>query len=260
MTAPILIRREGAVAWLTFHRPDRLNALDVPMAEAFLAAVEDLVADPALRVIVMTGAGRAFMAGGDLSAFRAAEDRAAAFRAVVDPGHAALKRLAEAPQIVIAAVNGAAAGGGLSIALSADLVIAAVSANFTFAYPRVGAPGDCGATWLLPRLLGLRRAMGFALIGRSMTAAEALLSGLVTEIVPDDELILTTEELATRIAAGPPLAQAELKRLMRRATETDYARHLDAEAEAFERCTRTEDFGEALAAFFDKRDPVFTGR
>lgn len=259
MGGEVLVRREGAVATITFNRPEMLNALDVPMAEAFLSTVTPLVADPALRVIVMTGAGRAFMAGGDLAAFHRAEDKPAAFRAVVDPAHAALKLLAQAPQIVIAAVNGAAAGGGLSIALSADLVIAAAGANFTFAYPRVGAPGDCGGTWTLPRLLGLRRAMGFALIGRSMTASEALLSGLITEIVPDDDLAAATQEIAAQVAAGPPLAQAELKRLMRQATETDFADQLDAEAAAFERCAATQDFSEAMTAFFAKRSPVFTG-
>lgn len=259
MTEPILIRREDPVAWLTFNRPERLNALDVPMAEAMLEAVRGLTADPTLRVIVMTGAGRAFMAGGDLASFRAAEDKPRAFRAVVDPGHAALKLLEQAPQIVIAAVNGAAAGGGLSIALSADLVVAAAGASFTFAYVRVGAPGDCGGTWMLPRLLGLRRALGFALLGRGMTASEALLAGLITEIVPDEELESATAAMAARIAAGPPLAQAELKRLMRRASETGYAEQLDAEAAAFERCAGTADFAEALDAFFDKRPPVFTG-
>lgn len=260
MSELVTIRRDGPVAWMTFNRPERLNALDVPVAQAFLAAVEGLVTDSALRVIVMTGAGRAFMAGGDLTAFHAAADKPAAFRAVVDPAHAALKLLAEAPQIVIAAVNGAAAGGGLSIALSADLVIAAAGANFSFAYPRVGAPGDCGGTWMLPRLLGLKRALGFALIGRSMTASEALLSGLITEIVPDDDLVTATAAIAARVAAGPPLAQAELKRLMRGATETGYADHLDREAAAFERCTRTADFAEAVEAFLGKRPPVFTGQ
>lgn len=258
MSAPIAVSVVDGVAELRFSRADRMNVLDVETAQAFDTASAEILADPDVRAVLLSGEGRSFMAGGDLAFFRDADDRAAALRAVIDPTHAALKRLAAAPQITLAAIQGPVAGGGMSVALATDLCIAAESTTLTYAYSRVAAPADCGISWTLPRLVGHRRALDIALSSEPIAAAEALALGLVTRVVPEAELLEAARAMARRLAEGPPLAQARIKALMGDATA--FAAQLDAEREAFAACAATQDFEEALSAFFGKRAPHFAGR
>jgi 2-(1,2-epoxy-1,2-dihydrophenyl)acetyl-CoA isomerase len=260
MSDAVIVTVAEGVAELRFNRPDRLNALDVELAQAFAAAVARVTADPAVRVIVISSEGRAFVAGGDLAHFRRAEDKVAAAGQLIDPIHAALKQLAAAPQIVIGSLKGAVAGGGMSLALGLDLLVAADDATFNLAYARVAASPDCGGSWALPRLVGYRRALEIALLSDTINAAEALRLGLVNRVVPRAELEAETAKLAARLASGPAVSSANIKALMRRSLDRTHAEQLDAEAVGFEACAATADFAEAVDAFFEKRRPRFIGR
>lgn len=256
--SPLIVEREGRVMRLRFNRPQALNALDVATAQAFLAAAREIESDRSLGVVVMSGEGRAFVAGGDLQQLRATP--VATADALIGPLHEALQRLAAADAIVIASLHGAVAGAGLSLALAADLAIAARDARFNLAYVNVGTSCDLGSSWALPRVVGLRKAMEIALLGETIDAAEALRLGLVNRVVPTDALAAETDALAQRLAGGPPIALAQIKGLMRRSLDRTLAEQLDAEQQAFRHCAATEDFSQALAAFFDKRAPRYQGR
>lgn len=256
--SPLVVEREGRVLRLRFNRPQSRNALDVETARAFLAVTREIESDRSLGVVVMSGEGRAFVAGGDLQQLRAAPVGTA--DALIGPLHEALQRLAAADAIVLAALHGAVAGAGLSLALAADLAIAAQGTRFNLAYVNVGTSCDLGSSWALPRVVGLRKALEIALLGEDIDAEEALRLGLVNRVVAADALEAETHALAQRIANGPPIALAQIKRLMRRSLERTLAEQLDAEQQAFRHCAATEDFSEALAAFFDKRAPQYRGR
>lgn len=253
--APILVEMSAGVGRIIFNRPAAMNAIDVATAEAFRDGVGALLGDGA-RVIVMTGTGRAFVAGGDLAAFRETDDRAAFARRLITPIHDGLAALAAAPAISIAAVNGAAAGAGMSLALAADLCIAAEGASFTTAYARVAAPGDCGLTWALPQALGPRKALELMLLSPTLSAAEALSLGLVNRVVAERALEPETDALAARLAAGPVAAIARIKALIRQPAR-NYGAHLDAERAGFADCADTDDFAEAVEAFFARRKSSF---
>ena len=257
---PVLVEVSGGIARLRFNRPEALNALDPSMSRAFVAAVRQVLADPACRVVVLSGQGRGFVAGGDLAAFRAAPDKAALALEIIPDFNAALLALAQAPQPVLALLHGPVAGAGLSIAAMADLAVAADDATFTMAYPRVGVPPDCGGSWALPRLLGLRKAMELALLSPTLDAAEAQRIGLVNRVVAGDALDSEGLAIARRLADAAPLAQARTKALIRAGWSAALEDQLQAEQDAFAACAATEDFTEALDAFFAKRRPVFTGR
>jgi 2-(1,2-epoxy-1,2-dihydrophenyl)acetyl-CoA isomerase len=256
----VLLDIADRIAEIRFNRPERLNAISVEVAEAFAAAVASALADQAVSVIVVSAEGRAFVAGGDLAHLRAASDRAQALGQLVDPMHSALKALAASPKITIGSIQGAAAGAGMSLALAFDMVIAAETATFNFAYSRVAASGDCGATWSLPQLVGPRRALEIALFAEPIDAEAAQRLGIVNRVVAADQLRAETRAMAQRIAAGAGMAFGEIKALIRGSSERDFAAHLDAEAKSFARCTTTQDFGEALDAFFGRRAPQFSGR
>jgi 2-(1,2-epoxy-1,2-dihydrophenyl)acetyl-CoA isomerase len=256
-TNPLIVAREGAVARLRFNRPTVFNAIDVDMAQAFLAAVRDVAADPSVRVVVLSGEGRAFMAGGDLAALRADPVRAA--DALITPMHEALFQLTRLPCPVLAILHGAVAGAGLSLALACDLAIAAEGTRFSLAYVNVGTSCDVGASWSLPRVVGQRKALELALLGDTVDAAEALRLGLVNRVVPAAELAQEGERLAQRLASGPPTAHAELKGLMRDSWQRSMSEQLHAEHMAFRRCAATGDFVEAIDAFFAKRPARFQG-
>ncbi|MCK8785348.1 enoyl-CoA hydratase-related protein [Roseomonas sp. NAR14] len=256
--SPLLVSHEDGVAHLRFNRPASLNALDQPTAEAFREAVAGL--DGTVRAVLLTGAGRAFMAGGDIAVFhRAGPDAPAMIAPVIASMHEALLALAALPAPVIAAVQGAAAGGGFSVAMAADLVIAAEDARFSVAYLRLGTSPDCGGSWMLPRLVGLRRALGMALLDEVVDAATALQLGLVNRVVPVDALQDEALAIARRLAAGPREAIAGTKALLRAATGRDLAAQLDAERDGFLRCAATADFAEGVAAFMGKRPARFGG-
>ena len=254
---PLLAWRTGAVAHIRFNRPHALNAVDVPMAEGLLAACRHIAADKAVRAVVLSGAGRAFMAGGDLPTLQA--DPVGAARALIGNIHAALEILAALPLPVLASVQGAVAGAGLGVMLSCDLVIAADTARFNIAYPSIGASADCGSTWGLAQHLGLRQALQIALLAEPFDANEALRLGLVNRVVAAAELPAATEAMAAKLAGGATVALGHLKRLLRTAGGRDLHGQLAAEAEAFVACAQTADFSEGVAAFLDKRAASFRG-
>lgn len=254
---PLIVTRDGPIARLHFNRPAVFNAIDVAMAQAFLAALEAIEADPDIRVVVLSGEGRAFMAGGDLAALRANPVKAA--DALITPMHEALFLLTTLPRPVLAVLHGAVAGAGLSLALACDLAIAAEDTRFSLAYVNVGTSCDLGASWFLPRIVGARKAAELALLGDTIDAAEALRLGLVNRLVPAAELAQESTRLARRLASGPPRAQAELKGLLRASWKRDLREQLRAEHLAFRCCAATQDFAEAIDAFFAKRPARYQG-
>lgn len=250
----------GPIATITLNRPKQLNALDLAMAEGLEAAVETLANQPGLRVIILRGAGRGFMAGGDLGVIqRGLDEGAEHIDAIMLPLHRTLVRLAELPQPVIASLHGPVAGAGMSVAMAADLAIAADDAAFTLAYTRVGTSPDGSASWHLPRLVGLRKALEIALLADTIDAPEAHRLGLVNFVVPAAELEARTAALAARLAAGPTQAYGRIKTLLRESLSRDLPAQLDAEREAFHAGLSTADFREGVAAFLAKRMPHFTG-
>ena len=257
-TAPVLLQREGSIAWLVLNRPAALNALDIPTARAFLAACEELAADPGVRAVVLRGEGKCFGVGGDLAALR--EDPAATAMALIEPLHRAVLLLTSMDAPVIASLQGSVAGGSMSLSMACDLVIAADNARFNLAYVNVAANCDVSGSWHLPRLVGLRNAMAIALLGDSFDATEALRLGLVNRVVPAVALQEETDALARRLASGPTLAIGRMKRLLRQSLDNDLATQLDLERENFRASAGTDDFSEALAAFFAKRAAHFRGR
>jgi len=257
-TPPLLLEREGAIATLRFNRPGALNAIDVPLALALRDAVRALAQDASVRCVVLCGAGRGFMAGGDLATLRA--DPVQGAQALLEPLHEAVALLAQLNAPVIAQVHGVAAGAGLSLMLQADFVLAAEGTRFNLAYINLGTSCDVGASWALPRLVGLRRALEIALLGDTYGAAEAERLGLVNRVLPAAELPTAVQELAQRLAYGPTQAYGHMRRLMRASFDHDLPTQLAAEADAFVACARSADLPEGLEAFHAKRPAAFQGR
>lgn len=255
--SPLQVGRDGDIATLRFNRPSALNAIDVPMAIAFLAAARELAADRSVRAVLMSGVGKGFMAGGDLAVLQADPVQGAAD--LIGPLHEALTVLAGMDAPLIAQVHGVAAGAGLSLMLQADFVLAAEGTRFNLAYVNIGASCDVGASWALPRLVGLRRALEIAMLGDMFDAAAAERMGLINRVVPAAELEAETLAFARRLAQGPTVALGRLRRLMRTSFERDLAGQLDAESAAFRECASSDDFKIGIDAFFAKTKPAFTG-
>lgn len=248
------------VVTLTVNRPEVLNAIDVPTAQAISAAVLTLQGDTTVRCIVLRGAGRAFVAGGDLARF--AEDFEQAGTVVnelLDALHPAIEILTTHDAPVLASVHGAVAGAGLSLMLACDLVVAAEGTRFLSAYDRIGASPDCGATWLLPRVLGPRKAMELYLLGETWSSEQAERYGLINRVVAADQLQTETEKLARRLASGPTRAYAAYKRLARESANATLPEHLEQERAAFIAATKTADFRIGVTAFLNKQPATFQG-
>jgi 2-(1,2-epoxy-1,2-dihydrophenyl)acetyl-CoA isomerase len=257
-TPPPLLERNGAIATLRFNRPGALNAIDVPMATALRDAVRALAQDAGVRCVVLCGAGKGFMAGGDLATLRANPVQGA--KDLLTPLNEAVALLAQLNAPVIAQVHGVAAGAGLSLMLQADFVLAAEGTRFNLAYINLGTSCDVGASWALPRQVGLRRALEIAMLGDTYTAQDAERLGLVNRVVPAAELDAAVQELARRLASGPTLAYGHMRRLMRNAFDHDLPAQLAAEAEAFVACAHSADLPEGIEAFHAKRPAAFQGR
>src|SRR5574343_639929 len=255
--APLQVIREGAVVHLCFNRPAALNAVDLPMAQAFLSAVRGVAADASVRAVVLRGLGKGFMAGGDLATLRA--DPVQGASDLLTPLNAALTLLATLDAPVIAQVHGVAAGAGLSLMLQADFVIAAEGTRLNLAYINIGTSCDVGASWALPRLVGLRRALEIAMLGDTFTATQALDMGLINRVVPAEQLPAEVQAFAQRLAAGPTRALGQMRRLMRSALDRDLPAQLEAEKEAFLACARTADMRAGIESFFSKQSPHFKG-
>jgi 2-(1,2-epoxy-1,2-dihydrophenyl)acetyl-CoA isomerase len=257
-TVLVEVDGEARVATITLNRPDALNALTVPMKQALLAALRRVERDAAVRAVILTGAGRAFCAGQDLR--ERLEPAAAPLGVEVRERYNPIIRAMRAlPKPIVAAINGVAAGAGASLAMAADIRIASDAASFALAFGRVGLVPDSGATWLLPRLVGLTRAMELALLNEPVPAADAVRLGMVGRVVPGAELATEARSIAARLAAGAPRAIALTKRALNAAWERDLDGALEYEAQLQDMAGRSKDHAEGLAAFMEKRPPRFTG-
>jgi len=257
----ILEERSGAVLTLRLNRPDKLNALTTPMCRALLHALLLAADDKSVRAVVLTGAGRAFSSGGDLDMIRDARNRRAAkeIEELLIAGKEICLAIASMPKLVIAAVNGIAAGGGMSLALACDLRIASEEASFSQGFAHLGLYPDFGATYFLPRLVGLSRASELFYTAETLPASEACRTGIVYQVFPQEIFEEETRKLAEHLAAGPPLAYRDVKRTMIGDKRREMEDALDEEIRLQTHCFTTEDCAEGLAAFFEKRKPNFRG-
>lgn len=252
----------GPITTITLNRPDKLNAFSGTMREDLLAALRAAADDTAVRVIVITGAGRAFCAGGDVDYMSGLqkEGDVQSFRKLLDAGRDIVTTIAAIAKPVIASVNGVAAGAGCNLALACDYRIASDSAKFSQSFVKIGMHPDWGGTWLLPRLIGPGRALEMLMTGRMADASEALNIGLVDRVVPSAELTDETERLAQAIASGPPIAIAGIKRALRASEKNDLRAQIELESENQLAAFRSKDAAEGMAAFFEKRAAKFTGQ
>ena len=252
--------RDG-VAWITFGRPERLNALDPAMARELCDVANRCSSDRAVRAAVITGRGeQAFCAGGDVSAFAARlDDIEVLVKEMTACLHAAVSRFARMRAPLIAAVNGVAAGAGFSLVTCCDLALAADHATFTSAYTRIGLTPDGSSTHALSRLVGTRRAMELYLTNRTLSAAEALDWGLVNRVVPAAELTAQAAALARRLAEGPTGAYGGVKALLLSASSESLETQMELEAQQIAAAGASRDGQEGIRAFIDKRPPRFTG-
>jgi 2-(1,2-epoxy-1,2-dihydrophenyl)acetyl-CoA isomerase len=257
----VLEERAGAVLTLRLNRPEKLNAINAEMAQRLVKALIRAADDQTVRAIVLTGAGRAFSAGGDLALLRDARMRHATreLEGLVLAGKEICLAIATMPKLVIAAVNGPAAGGGMSLALACDMRIASDQATFGQSFAQVGLYPDFGATYFLPRLVGFSRACELFYTAEMLTAAEAQRIGIVCNMYPADQFEGETRKLAEQIAAGPPLAYRDVKRMMIGEMRRELEKALDEEIRLQIHCFLSEDCAEGLSAFFEKRKPNFIG-
>jgi 2-(1,2-epoxy-1,2-dihydrophenyl)acetyl-CoA isomerase len=254
--AGLRVEIADGVATVTLDRPDALNALTIALKQALIAAFGDLAGDRAVRAIVLTGAGRAFCAGQDLRE-RLEPDAAALDVELRDRYNPLVRAIRGAPQPVIAAVNGVAAGAGASLAFACDLRIAADTARFVLAFGAIGLIPDTGATWTLQRLVGAGRAAEIALLNELVSAEEAARIGLVNRVVPAADLPAEAAALAARLAAGSPGALARTKQALQSGAESSFEEALELEARLQGEAGRHPDHAEGIAAFVEKRPPRF---
>jgi 2-(1,2-epoxy-1,2-dihydrophenyl)acetyl-CoA isomerase len=252
--------RSGAVATLTLNRPEARNALDIVMRRELVGALDEIESDEAVRVLILTGAGGHFCAGGDVKTMREKRHTAAEGRARVELLNVMVRRLVDFPRPTIAMVDGYAVGAGSNLALCCDLIVASDRAKFGELFWKIGLAPDGGGTWLLSRLVGLARAKELIFTADVIDAAEAARIGLVNRVVPAAALEPTTRVLAEKIAAGPPAVLRMAKHMVNRAATSDLATALDLEAFCQGLAIASEDHQEGLKAFFEKRPPTFTGR
>jgi len=255
----LISERAGALATITLNRPDARNALDFVMRGELAAVLDEIEADEAARVVILTGAGGHFCSGGDVKTMRT-RHTAAEGRGRVEMLNRMVLRLVDFPKPTIAMVDGYAVGAGSNLALCCDLIVASDRAKFGELFWKIGLVPDGGGTWLLSRVIGMARAKELIFTAEIIDAAEAGRIGLVNRVVPVAELETTTRALAEKIAAGPPAVLRMAKHMVNRAATSDLAGALDLEAFSQGVAISSEDHQEGLAAFFEKRPPKFTGR
>ena len=265
-TEPILMEVSEHVAAITLNRPERLNALGGAMREQLLAALETAETDPATRVVVITGAGRGFCSGGDVKEMSERRNRDGQSGMEHQPGNflpmrdRILGKMQSLQKPIIAAVNGIAAGAGMNLALGCDLRIASDRAAFGEVFVKRGLHPDWGGTWLLPRLVGVAKAMELILSGDIISAEEALRLGIVNRVAPHAEFAGAARDWARQLAEGPPVAMGLAKRGIYRNMHTDLAAALEYETFAQQIVWSSQDAGEGIQAFLEKRPPQFKGR
>lgn len=249
---------DGAIARIQLNRPDAAHGIDSRLARELKEAARLCDANPALKVVILGATGRFFCAGGDLREMLAQGDAiGAAAQALADDLHSAISTFARMQAVLVVAVNGIAAGGGFSLALVGDIVLAAESARFTMAYTRAGLCPDGSSSYFLPRLVGLRRAQELMLTNPTLDAHEAAAMGLVTRVVADAELVAETDRVAAQLAGAARLSSAYVKKLLLASQTNDLETQMDLEAQLLSQCAASADGREGIQAFFDKRDPEF---
>ncbi|MBM3490683.1 MAG: enoyl-CoA hydratase [Alphaproteobacteria bacterium] len=265
MNDTVLLDVADSIATLTLNRPAALNALNQEMRAALIARLAEVEADDRVRCVILRGAGEHFMSGGDIKSFYAERDndrlaKRRRFLEGINALHPMIFGIRRMAKPVIAEVRGYAAGFGVSLAIACDLTIAAADAKFTLAYVRIGASPDGGASYFLPRLVGLKKALEIALLGDDIDAGTAAAHGMVNYVVPGAELPAFTARLARRLANGPTLAYGNVKRLMYSSLDTNMEAQLQLEAECLTASALGQDFREGVSAFVEKRKPHFQGR
>jgi enoyl-CoA hydratase/carnithine racemase len=259
----VLTERRGRVLLLTLNRPESLNALVADMGPLLREGISTAASDAEIGAVVVTGAGRAFSSGGDIGLMKqvvASGGRWDDFKDVVTGGHDVALAIRACPKPVIAAVNGAAAGGGMGLALSCDIRWAAEGAKFAQSFARIGLHPDWGSVFALPRLTGASRALELMWTGDPVDAAEALRLGIVSRVLPAERLLPETLAFAERLAQGAGFAMAEIKRSAQASFSLSLEGALEREIDAQERCWKSRDAKEGIAAFLEKRPPKFEGR
>ncbi len=255
----ILVKKEGKVVTITLNRPQSLNFLDPIMAQELERALGDAEKDEGVGSVVITGAGRAFSAGGDVK-FMKEDHTAYEFYRRMEYITRFIWTMISLPKPIIASVNGPAVGGGCSIALAADMILASETATFSEAFVRIGLIPDCGGIFLLSRRIGLTRAKDLVLTGRTIDAREAERMGMINRVVPAEALQEETGKMALELAAGPTMAMGIAKRLLNQSFESDFDTLLRLENSYQALLRLTEDHREGVKAFFEKRKPEFKGR
>lgn len=249
---------EAGLVHLRLDHAEAGNVLDIPMIHALTDAIEAIDA-ATVRAVLISAEGRNFSVGGDLRGMAEADDRGAMLRRMAERFHDGLRRLEALGVPVVVAVNGNAAGGGLSVALTGDVLIGGESSGYMMAYTAIGLSADGGATFRLPKLIGLRLTQEMAYLGRRLDAAEALAAGLITRVVPDEALLDEALAVARQLANGPTGAFRRMKGLIDAGYRADFAHHVDSEADAIAASAAGHDGGEGVRAFLERRAPVFRG-
>lgn len=261
MTDAVRTELQGGLYTITLNRPNAANGFDFELADGLFAAAVEADQDPEIRAVILTGAGRFFSAGGDVKLFAGAQDDVGrALHRLTSRIHGAASLFHRMDAPVLVAVNGMAAGGGFSLSLCGDLVLAAESATFMMAYTSVGLSMDGASSYFLPRLIGLRRTQELLLTNRKLTAADALEWGLITRVVPDEQLMDEAKKLGAELAAGPTRCHGECKRLLAQTFSNGIETQSQLETRGIAETSRGPDGREGLAAFMDKRKPSFGGR
>ncbi len=255
---PLLFTREDGIARLTLNRPGMGNAIDLGLARALMEAAIACDEDDTIRCVLLTGAGRMFCAGGDIALFSAAgKNLPALLKEMTAYLHSAVSRFSRMDKPMVVAVNGPAAGAGFSLSLLGDIVIAGASTHFTVAYTAIGMTPDGGATWLLPRLVGLRRAQEWMLTNKRVMPAEAVATGLITRIVPDEALAEEAGQAAARLAGGAVRAMGRTRGLLLDSLNNPLELQLELESRGLAAAGGEAEGREGIAAFLAKRKPVF---
>jgi enoyl-CoA hydratase/carnithine racemase len=257
----ILVSEANGIATITLNRPDKLNAFIGHMRRDLAEALEHAGSDRSIRVVIVTGAGRAFCAGGDVAYMAELMERRDSdeFERILGAGRRVISAIRMMTKPVIAAVNGPAAGAGFNLALACDLRIASSNATFSQSFVKIGLHPDWGGTYFLPRLVSPNKACELFFLGDAIDSAEALRLNIVNQVVAPDELEATTLQLAERLSTAPPIAIASAKQAVYMSGTSDLDEMLRYETEAQLRCFESDDGREGVRAFFEKRDPRFTG-
>ena len=258
--APVLMERDGSVARLTLNRPDAANTIDTALGRALVEAAIECDSNPDIRCVTLTGMGRMFCAGGDVSLMASSGDRVGAvIGELASTLHLAMSRFARMDKPMISLINGPAAGAGFGLAISADFVLAGRSAMFNAAYGALGVSPDGGLTWLLPRLIGLRRAQEVIIANRKLDAEEAAAMGLVTRVVDDEALAEEGAALAAKLASGAVRSMGRMRSLLLSAFDNSFETHLELEARGIAAAVAGPEGKEGIAAFLGKRRANFAG-